>query len=90
MQGNPLASLAIAIVAGYAAYKSVVHAKKGNPALFFILGLLGFFLGQFAILYFGLGKLLDELSEFRLLFDLLAAYIGSFVLTSLIHFIKPL
>jgi uncharacterized membrane protein YeaQ/YmgE (transglycosylase-associated protein family) len=90
MQGNPLVSLAIAIVAGYAAYKSVVHVKKGNPALFFVVGVLGFFLGQFAILYFGVGKYLDEISEFRLLFDLIAAYIGSFVLASLIHFVKPL
>lgn len=90
MQGNPLVSLAIAIIAGYAAYKSVVHVKKGNPAVFFVVGVLGFFLGQFVIVYFGIGKILDEISEFRLLFDLVAAYIGSFVLAALVHFIKPL
>jgi len=89
-QDNLLLTLAISWVAGYAAYKSVVHVKRGNAALFFIVGVLGSFLGQFAIRYFGLKEILDQVAEFALFFDLLAAYIGSFVLTAMIHFIRPL
>lgn len=83
-------TFAIAFIAGFSATKSVAHGKKGNLLILFPLGLLGFFLGQFAILYLGLEKILWQLPEFRFIFDLLAAYIGSFILASLIHFIKPL
>jgi len=89
LQENLLVSLVFAVIAGFAGMKSVSFAKKTNPALFFIVGALGVFLGQFAILYFGLKTILDEISEFRLLFDLLAAYIGSFVVASLINFFSP-
>lgn len=89
-QDNLLLTLAVSWVAGYAAYKSVVHVKRGSPALFLIVGLLGSLLGQFAIRYFGFKETLDQVAEFALLFDLLAAYIGSFVVVSAIHFIRPL
>ena len=89
-QENLLATLLIAVVAGFAAVKSVAVLKKGNPALYFIVGLLGAFLGQFAILYFGLNEIIDQIPSFRLFFDLLAAYLASFVLASLINFLKPL
>jgi uncharacterized membrane protein YeaQ/YmgE (transglycosylase-associated protein family) len=89
LQDNLLLSIVIAALAGFAGMKTVSFAKKTNPALFFIVGALGVFLGQFAILYFGLKGIIDEISEFRLLFDLLAAYIGSFVVASLINFFSP-
>ena len=90
LQENLLVTFAIAFIAGIAAFKTVVYEKRGNPVFFLIVGLLGTFLGQFAILYFGLKEILDQIAEFRLFFDLLAAYIGSFVVVSLIHFLKPL
>lgn len=80
---------AIAFIAGFCAIKSVAQGKRANLFLF-PLGLLGFFLGEFAILYLGLDEILWQLPEFRFIFDLLAAFIGSFILASLIHFIKPL
>jgi uncharacterized membrane protein YeaQ/YmgE (transglycosylase-associated protein family) len=90
LQDNLLVMLAIALLAGVAAFKTVVYEKRGNPILFFVVGLFGTFLGQFAILYFGLKEILDQIAEFRLFFDLLAAYIGSFVVISFIHFLKSL
>ena len=33
---------------------------------------------------------LEKLPEFRYLFDLLTAYLGSFVVAAMVHFIKPL
>lgn len=86
---NLLVSLVIAVIAGFAGMKSVSLAKKTNPALFFIVGALGVFLGQFAILYFGLKGILDEVSAFRLVFDLLAAYIGSFIVATLVNIFSP-
>ena len=90
LQKNLLITLLIAVIAGFAGVKTVAFAKKGNPAMFFIVGLLGAFVGQFAIRYLGLDQIIDELPGFRFFFDLLAAYIGAFVVASLIHFVKPL
>jgi uncharacterized membrane protein YeaQ/YmgE (transglycosylase-associated protein family) len=90
LQDNLLVMLAISLVAGFAAFKTVVYEKRGNPAIFFSVGLLGTFLGQFAILYFGLKGILDQIAAFRFFFDLLAAYIACFIVVSFIHFLKPL
>lgn len=89
LRENLVATLAIAIIAGFTATKTVAYGRKANPALYFIVGILGAFLGQFAILYFGIKEILDALPEFRFFFDLLAAYMGSFIVASLIHFVKP-
>jgi len=89
LQDNLLLSIVIAALAGFAGMKSVSLAKKTNPALFFIVGALGVFLGQFAILYFGLKGIIDQVSEFRLLFDLLAAYVGSFIIAALVNLFSP-
>ncbi len=86
---NLVAALVIALFAGFAASKTVAHGEKGNFVLYLIVGLLGSFLGQYAMLYFGLKETMEELAAFRLFFDFLAAYIGSFILAALIHFIKP-
>src|SRR3972149_8571810 len=85
LQDSLLVSIVSAALAGFAGMKSVSLAKKTNPAVFFIVGALGLFLGQFAILYFGLKGIIDEVSAFRLFFDLLAAYIGSFIVASLVN-----
>lgn len=90
LKENLVATLAIALIAGFAAVKTVAIEKKGNIALYLFVGLLGAFLGQFAILYLDLKEILDQLPEFRYFFDLLAAYIASFVVASLVHFVKPL
>jgi len=89
LQENLLSTLLIAFVAGFAGIKTVAFAKKGNPVLFFIVGLLGAFVGQFAIRYLGLEEILDQLPSFRLFFDFLAAYAGSFVIAALLNFVKP-
>jgi len=90
LQGNLIATVLIGFVAGFLAVQSVMPGKKGGVVLYFVVGILGAFLGQFAILYFDLKGYLDQLADFRLLFDLLAAYFGAFVFASLIHFFKPL
>jgi len=89
IQENLLVSLVFAVIAGFAGMKTVSLAKKTNPALFFIVGALGVFLGQFAILYFGLKGIIDEISAFRPFFDLLVAYIGAFIVASLVNIFKP-
>lgn len=88
-QQNLLASLIIAFVAGFSANKTVAYERKGNLILHAIVGLFGFFLGQYAILLFGLKEIIDQLAAFRLFFDFIAAYIGAFILASIIHFMRP-
>ena len=89
-RANLWVTLAIAFIAGFAAIQSVAPGKSGNFLLYFTVGLLGTFLGQFTMQYFGIDDILGQLSNFRILFDFIAAYLGSFVLASLIHFIKPM
>jgi len=50
---------------------------------------VGLFLGEFVLLYYRLDEYLETISQFRILFDLIAAYIGSFIVAAIFHFIKP-
>jgi uncharacterized membrane protein YeaQ/YmgE (transglycosylase-associated protein family) len=86
---KPLVALAIALVAGFAANKTVAYDRPSNPILHLLVGSLGFFLGQLVILFFGLVQYLDAVPEFRLFFDFVAAYIASFMIAALINFLKP-
>lgn len=88
--GNPVLYLIIAFIAGLAASKSVAYEGKGGFILYLIVGILGLFVSQFVILFYGLQQYLENVSEFRLFFDFVAAYIGSFVVAAIVHFIKPM
>lgn len=87
---NPILCLVIAFIAGFAASKTVAHEGKAGFVLYFLVGVLGLFLGEFVLFFYGLLEYLKNVSEFRLLFDLIAAYIGSFVVAAVVHFIKPM
>jgi uncharacterized membrane protein YeaQ/YmgE (transglycosylase-associated protein family) len=89
LKANAVLALAIAFIAGLAATKSVAHERHAGVFTYFVVGAVGFFLGQFAMVYFGLQDYLKEVSQFRILFDFVAAYVGSFVVAATIHFIKP-
>lgn len=89
-QEGPILFLVIALAAGFMASKTVAYERKGNFFLYLIVGMLGCFLGQFAILLFGLNEIIGQLPQLRILFDLIAGYAGSFVLAAIIHFIRPL
>ena len=88
--GNPVVYLGIAFIAGIAASKTVSYEGRAGFFLYLLIGVFGLFLSQFVILFFGLQEYLEKLPEFRLLFDFLAAYIGCFVVATIIHFIKPM
>jgi uncharacterized membrane protein YeaQ/YmgE (transglycosylase-associated protein family) len=90
MQQKPFVVLTTAFVAGFAGNKTVAYERRSNVVLHLLVGLAGFFFSQFVILFFGLLDYLDALPAFRLLFDFIAAYIGSFVLAAIIHFLRPL
>ena len=90
LQGSLLVSLTIAFVAGFAAAKTVAYEGRRFGAIFFlVVGLLGLFLGEFVIFNFELDNYIEPIAEFRLLFDLIAGYIGSFFVATIVHFIKP-
>jgi uncharacterized membrane protein YeaQ/YmgE (transglycosylase-associated protein family) len=90
-QENLLATIVIAPIAGFLAMKTVAHDAKGGILLYFVVGLLGSFVGQYVLVYFGLKEfLLEHVANLSLFFDILASYFGSFVLATLVHFVKPL
>ena len=88
--GNPAVYLGVAFIAGLAGRKTVAYEGRGGFFFYLLIGLFGLFLSQFVILFFGLQGYLEKLPEFRVLFDFLAAYVGSFVVAAIIHFIKPM
>jgi uncharacterized membrane protein YeaQ/YmgE (transglycosylase-associated protein family) len=87
---NPVLYLGIAFIAGFAGSKTVAYEGKGGFVLYLIVGIFGLFLSQFVILFYGLQQYLETVSEFRVFFDFIAAYIGSFVVAAIVHFIKPM
>jgi len=89
LEPNPLLALGVAFVAGFAAVKTVAYDQRTGFILFALVGVVGLFLGEFVLLYYGLDEYLEPISEFRILFDLIAAYIGSFLVAAIIHFVKP-
>jgi uncharacterized membrane protein YeaQ/YmgE (transglycosylase-associated protein family) len=88
--GNPVVYLGVAFIAGIAASKTVAYEGRAGFFLYLLIGVFGLFLSQFVILFFGLQEYLEKLPEFRVLFDFLAAYVGSFFVAAIIHFIKPI
>jgi len=89
LQPNPVLAVGIAFVAGLAAVKTVARDQRAGVVLFVLVGVIGLFLGEFVIAYYELDEYLESIAQFRLLFDFIAAYIGSFVVAAIIHFIKP-
>ena len=89
LQGNAVLYIGVAFVAGLAAHKTVTSERKSGFILCVIIGLFGLFLGQFMIIFFGLTEYFERLRDFRLLFDFIAAYVGSFIVATLIQFVKP-
>lgn len=88
-QDNLLAAVVIAFLMGLLADKTVSKWGKGNIVLYFVVGALGSFVGQFANRYIELKPVLDQVAGLWLLFDLVIAYLGSFVVAALFHMLKP-
>jgi len=89
LQASPL-NLLIAFVCGFAAVKTTAQERKGGIVSALVVGAMGLFFAEFMIIYFGLIEYVNKLAGFRLLIDVIAAYIGAFVIASALHFIKPL
>jgi uncharacterized membrane protein YeaQ/YmgE (transglycosylase-associated protein family) len=88
--GSLLVTLVVAFIAGWAASKTVAIDWRSGFILWLFVGVAGLFLSQFALLFSGLQDYIGGISEFRLLFDLIAAYFASFLIAALIHFVRPL
>ena len=87
LQGGVIVALALAFLAGLAAVKTVAYERKS--VVFLIVGMLGLFLGEFVLVYFDLDAYLEDIAEMRILVDFIAAYLGSFIIAAIIHFIRP-
>jgi uncharacterized membrane protein YeaQ/YmgE (transglycosylase-associated protein family) len=89
LQGSVLVSLTLAFVAGFAAGKTVAYERRSGVLFFLIIGTLGLFLGEFMLVYARLDEYLENIPEFRILFDFIVAYLGAFFIAAIIHFVKP-
>jgi uncharacterized membrane protein YeaQ/YmgE (transglycosylase-associated protein family) len=89
-QENLLVALVTAFVVGFLASKTVTHWEKSNIFVYFLIGALGSFLGQFVVRYIGLKETLDQAVGMALLFDVVIAYFGSFVIAAIAHLFKPM
>ena len=78
------------MLAGFAAAKTVTVGTRLSIFVAVIAGVSGLFLGQLMLIIFGFLQYIDSIPEFRLVFDLIAAYVGSFVVATVIHFVKPI
>ena len=83
-------TLGLAFLAGFAASKTVSSEWRFGLISWLFIGVAGLFLSQFLLLTSGFQEYLESVPEFRILFDLIAAYIGSFFVAGLIHFLRPL
>ena len=89
IKANLVASLVVAFVAGFLATRFVAAERRPGVIGFTLIGSIGFFLAHFVIHYYQLGEYLDSLHGLRIFIDLTAAFIGSFVIAGIVHFIKP-
>ena len=87
--GSPVLSMGLAFVAVFAAVKSVSSDAGWGIISSVLIGAIGLFLSQFMLISTGLLQYIEPISQFRILFDLIAAYIGAFVIAAMIHFVKP-
>ncbi|MEX0803336.1 MAG: hypothetical protein WD688_08485 [Candidatus Binatia bacterium] len=87
---SPLITLGVALIAGFAASKTAASERRSGVVSWLLVGLTGLFLSQFVILVSGLQEYFDSLPQFRILFDVIAAYVGAFFVAALIHFVRPL
>ena len=86
---NPVLTLVVAFIAGFLATKFVAADRRPGMIGFVIIGLIGSYLGHFVIIYFRWNESLDGLLALRIIIDLLAAFIGSFLIAGILHFLKP-
>ena len=85
-----MVTLAVSFVVGFGATETVSSEWRPGVILWLLVGFFGLFVSQFTLLSFGLDQLLNQLPEFRILFDLIAGYLGSFFIATIFHFLKPL
>jgi uncharacterized membrane protein YeaQ/YmgE (transglycosylase-associated protein family) len=90
LRGEPIVTLALSFVVGFGATETVSSEWSSGVILWLLVGFFGLFVSQFTLLTVGLEQYLNHLPEFRIVFDLLAGYLGSFFVAATFHFLKPL
>ena len=65
LQASPFLNLVIACLSGFAASKAVASESRSNWLLSLVIGLLGFFLAEFVIFFFGFVEYLDQLEPMK-------------------------
>jgi uncharacterized membrane protein YeaQ/YmgE (transglycosylase-associated protein family) len=89
LRGNLFVNLIIALIAGGAACRTVAADKLSGPVVYCLIGILGFLVSQLLFIQLELPQILQALAAFRLLADLLAAYVISLFIAALVSAINP-
>lgn len=86
---NPVLTVVLVFFSGFLASRIVLSDRRPGVLGFSIIGVLGFFLGHFMISYMTWNERLEGLRELRVIVEFLGAFIGSFVIAGIAHFVKP-
>ena len=86
---HPVLTIVFVFFGGFLANRIVLAERRLGVIGFTFLGLLGFLIGHFMIMYSGWNERLDDLRDLRVVVEFLAACVGSFVVAGIVHFIKP-
>jgi uncharacterized membrane protein YeaQ/YmgE (transglycosylase-associated protein family) len=89
LRGNLFINLIVALIAGGAACRTVAGDKLAGPLVYCLIGIFGLLTSQLLFIQLQLSELLEPLAAFRLLADLLAAYVLSLFIAALVNAINP-
>jgi uncharacterized membrane protein YeaQ/YmgE (transglycosylase-associated protein family) len=89
LRGNLMLNVVIALVAGGAACRTVASDRLSGPVVYCLIGVVGVFATQLFFIQLDLSQLLEPFTAFRLLVDLLAAYVLSLFIAAVVNAINP-
>ena len=89
LRSNLLVYLAIALIAGGAACRSITSDRLSGPVVYCLIGITGLFLSQLLFIHFDLVRTLEQIGNFRILVDFCAAYAASLIIAAIVNAINP-
>jgi uncharacterized membrane protein YeaQ/YmgE (transglycosylase-associated protein family) len=89
LRGNLFVNLIIALIAGGAACRTVAADRLSGPVVYCLVGIFGLFVSQLLFIQLELPQIFEPLAAFRLLVDLIAAYVLSLFIAALVTAMNP-
>jgi uncharacterized membrane protein YeaQ/YmgE (transglycosylase-associated protein family) len=89
LRGNLFINFVIALIAGGAACRTVAADRLSGPVIYCLIGIVGLFASQLLVFQLDLGQILEQFAVFRVIIDLIAAYLVSLFVVAVINAINP-